>query len=93
SMKQEQRSEERNISFFLDHHEDYKSKVEGLVTYKNIFRHVSDAIASTDTLVDIGNGGVFDYDTTLAKRIIAVDLMFTPEFRSPTPKNSELRLG
>jgi len=93
-MSQQQTSERKNQSFFLDHHEDYKRKVSSLETYQNIFREVSAAVANAELLVDIGNGGVFDYETDNAKKIIAVDLMFTPEFdRTTLPSNAEAVLG
>jgi SAM-dependent methyltransferase len=93
-MSQQQTSEKKNRSFFLDHHEDYKRKVSSLETYQNIFREVSAAVTNAELLVDIGNGGVFDYETDNVKKIVAVDLMFTPEFdRTALPRNAEAVLG
>jgi SAM-dependent methyltransferase len=93
NLNKRQTTEQKNKSFFLDHHLDYKSKVAALETYRNIFREVSAAVDGADVLVDIGNGGVFDYDTTRVSRILAVDLMFTPDFNEPMPANAEAMLG
>ena len=35
---------------------------------------VNAAIAGTQRLLDVGNGGVFDYDTQLVPEIVGVDL-------------------
>lgn len=91
--KQSAVSAEKNASFFLNHHSDYKAKVSELKTYQRIFAEVSLAIEGAELLIDVGNGGVFDYDTDKAKHIVAVDLMFTPEFAEPLPSNSEAKLG
>src|SRR5262245_19900790 len=93
SLDDRQTTEQKNKSFFFDHHLEYKSKVAALETYRNIFREVSAAVDGADVLVDVGNGGVFDYDTTHVKKITAVDLMFTPDFNSPLPANAEAMLG
>jgi SAM-dependent methyltransferase len=91
--KQSAVSAEKNASFFLNHHSDYKAKVSSLKTYQRIFREVSAAIDGAELLVDVGNGGVFDYDTDKAQHIVAVDLMFTSDFVHPLPKNAEAKLG
>jgi SAM-dependent methyltransferase len=92
-MEQRQTSEQKNKSFFSDHHHDYKSKMEKLETYRNINASVSSAVEGAGLLVDIGNGGVFDYDTSKVSRIIAVDLMFASEFEASMPPNAEFKVG
>src|SRR5262245_36066125 len=92
-MVERQTSEQKNKSFFLDHHREYKSKIAALETYRNIFKEVSTAVDGADVLVDIGNGGVFDYDTARVEKIIAIDLMFTPDFKEPLPANAGAMLG
>ena len=93
-MFQQQPSEEKNQSFFLDHHQDYKQKISKLKTYRNIFGEVTEAVSGAELLIDIGNGGVFDYETSRAKRIVAVDVMFTDGFdRTTLPANAEAIRG
>ncbi len=72
--QQTERSQESNASFFLDEIEGYGERVGNLDTYQYIRDSINEAIAGSESLVDIGNGGVFDYDTTLVKQILAVDL-------------------
>jgi ubiquinone/menaquinone biosynthesis C-methylase UbiE len=87
-------SKRKNSSFFLDHIGSYSNDVGQLDTYANIRRSIEEAIRGTDLLLDIGNGGVFDYETTLAGRIVALDLFLDslPEtYRCP--RNVLLRAG
>lgn len=87
-------SGEKNQSFFLDHHKDYKAKVSRLKTYQNIFAETTEAVSGAELLIDIGNGGVFDYETGRAKEIVAVDLMFTDGFdKAALPENAKAILG
>src|SRR5262245_39370779 len=65
---------EANIKYFVQHIEQYEASVSQIDTYQTIHRIISARIASVDELLDVGNGGVFDYDTTLANRITAIDL-------------------
>lgn len=79
-MKQEQNqgqsseSIEQNITFFRDNLESYNSKIQSLDTYATLRAYISKAIQGIDTLLDIGNGGVFDYDTSLIPQIVGLDL-------------------
>jgi ubiquinone/menaquinone biosynthesis C-methylase UbiE len=84
----------RNKSFFHDHRHDYNQHVQALDTYMAIRAHVDDAIRGIDTLLDVGNGGVFDYDSSLVDKIIALDL-FMEELQQPSdiPTNAILRNG
>lgn len=84
-------SVEKNKSFFADN-TVYAQNVAELTTYKNIRAAVNDAIAGTRMLLDIGNGGVFDYDTSRAEKIVGVDL-FLDESAPPVPANVTLRRG
>jgi SAM-dependent methyltransferase len=54
---------------------------------------VSAAIDGAELLIDVGAGGVFDYNTDKARRIIAVDIIFTPGFPIHLPRNVETILG
>lgn len=86
-------SREKNASFFHEHHAEYLGRLRRLRTYKNIFDVITGAIAGADRLLDIGNGGIFEYDTAAARRIVAVDIAFTPQFRCDVPTNAETKYG
>lgn len=87
-------STRKNATFFADNLNTYSDKVHQLDTYLNIRSSVNDAIAGMGSLLDIGNGGVFDYDTKLVDRIVALDLFLDalPEdFQCPA--NVSLKTG
>ncbi|MDR3491463.1 MAG: class I SAM-dependent methyltransferase [Gammaproteobacteria bacterium] len=71
---QTQESINKNISFFQNNLESYNKNIQSLDTYKAIRQAVDQSIPDIDHLLDIGNGGVFDYDTSLVKKITALDL-------------------
>ena len=66
----------RNIAFFREHHEAYRQNIQALDTYASIRTAINDALRGVQRLLDIGNGGVFDYDTTIVPSIMALDLFF-----------------
>ncbi len=84
-------SVEKNKSFFADN-ATYARNVTRLTTYRNIRSEVNAAIAGRRRLLDIGNGGVFDYDTQLVEEIVGVDL-FLGDTAPDVPKNVTLRRG
>jgi SAM-dependent methyltransferase len=65
-----------NTKYFLEHLQEYETSVSQIDTYKTIRRFISERIAGVGNLLDVGNGGVFDYDTTQVERITAIDLFF-----------------
>lgn len=67
-------SVEKNAGFFLDEYKDYREKVESIDTYSSISLALSEELRGLDRLLDIGNGGVFDYDTSGIKQIVGLDL-------------------
>jgi SAM-dependent methyltransferase len=87
-------SVEKNSSFFRDNIGSYSNNVAHLDTYAAIRASVNDAIRGTGLLLDIGNGGVFDYDTDLAGEIVALDLFLDelPKSYIP-PQNVRLKTG
>lgn len=87
-------SVEKNSSFFADHLDSYSRDVQGLDTYINIRSSINQAIRGSELLLDIGNGGVFDYDTHAASHIVALDLFLDslPE-NYRCPQNVTLRTG
>jgi SAM-dependent methyltransferase len=70
---QDAASAAKNAAFF-DNNSAYATSIATLTTYRNIRKAVNAEIAGVDRLLDVGNGGVFDYDLTLAGEIVGVDL-------------------
>ncbi len=61
-------------SRFFEGNDDYAQKVAALDTYRNIRLAIESALPRGGDLLDVGNGGVFDYDTAIPSTITAVDL-------------------
>jgi SAM-dependent methyltransferase len=72
--KQSAHSVAKNTSFFRDQLDGYKSKVKALDTYRNISASINAELNGVNHLLDIGNGGTFDYDVSLLRDLAAVDL-------------------
>jgi SAM-dependent methyltransferase len=89
---QDAQAVEKNKDFFADN-EAYARSIEGLETYRNIREAVNRAIAGRLRLLDIGNGGVFDYDTSLVPEIVGVDLFLDGDSVPGVPPNVTLRRG
>ena len=84
----------KNIAFFRDHLNSYDKNVQELDTYTAIRASINQSLQGVACLLDIGNGGVFDYDTTLVHRITALDLLFDdPDLSTFLPANVTLRVG
>ncbi len=62
---QSAKSIERNISFFKDNLRYYTENISTMDTYAVIRRYVTEALRGTNRLLDIGNGGLFDYDAKI----------------------------
>ncbi len=83
-----------NIAFFRDKFDKYSEKVKTLDTYNTIRTHVNEAIQDTTLLLDIGNGGVFDYNVELITQIIGLDLFLDkPPTSLISPPNVILKQG
>ncbi|HGF6516068.1 TPA: class I SAM-dependent methyltransferase [Yersinia enterocolitica] len=67
-------SKKMNADFFLNEHSDYKKKIESIDTYKSISQTLDSNLLGVNKLLDIGNGGVFDYSTENIPEIIGLDL-------------------
>jgi|GEM_PF-296836 len=67
-------SAEKNTKFFLDEYQNYKAQVGSIDTYASISSALSKKLQGTRRLLDIGNGGVFDYDTSHIGEIVGLDL-------------------
>lgn len=81
---------DKNASFFGDNPK-YAGRVARLTTYRNQTALINRELAGIERLIDIGNGGVFEYDTRLIGMITAVDLF--PESTAPLPPNVVFREG
>src|SRR5439155_2335353 len=79
-----------NIDWFKDN-DHYMQSQARLECYQNIQRVVEHELRDVGQLLDVGNGGFFNYDTTLVEHVTAVDL-FLPDGPGPLP-NSTLRAG
>lgn len=71
---QSEASTASNASYFLDHLSEYNNSVKNIDTYQSIHQFISAEVAGANELLDIGNGGVFDYATDGVHSITAVDL-------------------
>jgi SAM-dependent methyltransferase len=67
---------EANSRFFLDNIEMYRKSVDKIGTYKNIRNALNPHVIGIEHLLDIGNGGIFDYDASPVRKITALDLFF-----------------
>ena len=88
---QDTASAEQNAEFFS--RDKHGRDVAALDTYHNIRQAVTREVAGTELLLDVGNGGVFDYDTTQVGRIVAVDLFLDRLPVSQFPPNVTARRG
>jgi SAM-dependent methyltransferase len=84
-------SAEQNAEFFL--REKHGRDAAELDTYRNIRDALTREVAGTELLLDVGNGGVFEYDTAQVKRITAVDLFLDQLPASRFPPNVTARNG
>ena len=86
-----------NTDYFLNNLNDYQKSVANIDTYRRIHDFISKKVGGVGHLLDIGNGGVFDYDTSGVGRITAIDLFLEdlpPEVLSTYfPPNAEARRG
>ena len=65
-----------NAQYFLRNLKQYHEFVSTIDSYQTIHDHISRKVAGVDRLLDVGNGGVFSYDTSKVGAITAIDLFF-----------------
>ena len=63
-----------NTAYFLEHLKEYHDAVASIDTYRTLHDFVSERVAGAQELLDIGNGGVFCYETSSVGSITAIDL-------------------
>lgn len=88
---QDERSARLNAEFFGD--AKYGSQVAEFDTYRFTHEAINREVAGIDRLLDVGNGGVFEYDTSAVGSIVAVDLFLDRFPQSHFPPNVEARRG
>jgi len=81
----------RTNSEWFDENDDYMAKQASLEHYQWVRKIVEREVRGVDRLLDIGNGGFFNFDTALAREVTAVDL-FLKDGPGPTA-NSSFREG
>jgi ubiquinone/menaquinone biosynthesis C-methylase UbiE len=72
--RQSDSSVEKNRSWFGSNASSYGEDIATIDTYARIRAAIDEALGSAGELLDIGNGGVFDYDVGRATSIVALDL-------------------
>jgi SAM-dependent methyltransferase len=63
-----------NAEYFLNNIREYERHVQEIDTYARIHDFITSKVRGVDRLLDVGNGGVFAYDTTGIGEITALDL-------------------
>lgn len=64
---------DKNITFF-NNNETYQTNVNSLDTYATIRCIIETETTGAKSLLDIGNGGFFNYDISNISRVVALDL-------------------
>ncbi len=78
-----------NSQWFHDN-DHYMASQSQLECYRHIQKIVEREVRGERTVLDVGNGGFFNYDTHLADRVTAVDL-FLEDGPGPTSNSSFLK--
>jgi SAM-dependent methyltransferase len=63
-----------NAAYFLQHLREYHDSVAAIDTYMTLHNFISKEVEGVNELLDVGNGGVFAYDTSQVGSITAIDL-------------------
>jgi ubiquinone/menaquinone biosynthesis C-methylase UbiE len=88
---QDEDSARLNAEFFAE--EKYAGQVAELDTYRFTREAINAEVAGMNRLLDVGNGGVFEYDTDRVGSIVAVDLFLDRLPESRFPSNVSARRG
>jgi SAM-dependent methyltransferase len=88
---QDSASAARNAEFFAG--ERHGRDAAELDTYRLIREAITREVAGTAQLLDVGNGGVFEYDTDQVGEIVAVDLFLDQLPTEHFPPNVTPRTG
>ncbi len=82
---------ELNASFFGG--DTYREQVQQLDCFRHIGTAISREVAGAGRLLDVGNGGVFAYETERVREVVAVDLFLEQLPASRFPANVTRRNG
>lgn len=74
----------KNQDFFANN-DAYKSIQSELEHYRLLALAATEAVRGAESLLDIGNGGIFVYPVTSFKRVVAVDIFVEPDFSKRYP--------
>jgi SAM-dependent methyltransferase len=88
---QDSTSASQNAEFFA--RDKHGRDAAELDTYQRIREAITREVAGTTRLLDVGNGGVFEYDTDRVGEIVAVDLFLDQLPESHFPPNVTPRRG
>jgi SAM-dependent methyltransferase len=88
---QDATSAEQNAEFFA--RDKHGRDAAELDTYRLIREAITREVAGTSRLLDVGNGGVFEYDTAQVEEIVAVDLFLDQLPADHFPTNATPRKG
>lgn len=91
STRQEETAVERNREFFAG--ERWQQQISEIDTYRLIRTAIEAELTGTGRLLDVGNGGVFEYDPALVDSIVAVDLFLSEVPAQHFPANVIARDG
>jgi SAM-dependent methyltransferase len=89
--RQEPTSAALNADYFAGDH--YRAEEITLDTFRLIGAAIQRELEGTSRLLDVGNGGVFQYDTSKVPSIVAVDLFLDRLPASHFPENVTARAG
>ena len=76
---------------FFDHWDEYHQLVQDLDTYRKVAGALRGEIRGR--LLDVGNGGVFNYDVTEAREIVVVDIAEELVAKMECPPNVSFQWG
>lgn len=89
---QSRSSVDANRRWFADN-ASYAEGISQLDTYRTIRSAIDEEVSGVGCMLDIGNGGVFDYDTSRVREIVAVDLFLDEAVPATAPPNVTFRRG
>lgn len=81
----------QNSSFFA--RDTYGRHADRLDSHRNIREALTRELQGARRLLDVGNGGVFEYDPAVAEQIVAVDLFLDDSAGGDLPSNAVTRRG
>lgn len=93
TFKQSEHGRAKNTSFFRDRLQDYRGSVSTLDSYRNIRNAIDAELKGMGRLLDVGNGGTFDYDITLVRELVAVDLFLEDLPAGTLPPGVQVKNG